>query len=59
MLKVYSKKPADQRPVWVIRPDGTEAHVIECLRFQCAIDGSRAAWQPTARHPATRAGRGR
>jgi TolB protein len=33
-------------PVWVIHPDGSEPHVIECLRFQCAIDGSRASWKP-------------
>jgi TolB protein len=46
MDKVYSEKPADKRPVWVIRPDGSDAHVIECLRFQCSIDGSRAAWMP-------------
>lgn len=45
-LKVYAEKPADKRPVWVIRPDGTDAHVIEALRFQCAIDGSRASWKP-------------
>lgn len=44
--KVYTEKPADKRPVWVIRPDGTDAHVIECLRFQCAMDGSRASWMP-------------
>jgi TolB protein len=46
MKKVYREKPADKRPVWIIRPDGTDAHVIECLRFQCAMDGSRAAWKP-------------
>ena len=46
MLKIYSEKPADKRPVWVVRPDGGDAHVIECLRFQCAIDGSRASWKP-------------
>ncbi len=46
MLKIYSEKPADKRPVWVIRPDGTGACLIECLRFQCAIDGSRASWKP-------------
>ncbi len=46
MDKIYAEKPADKRPVWVIRPDGSDAHVIECLRFQCAIDGSRAAWKP-------------
>jgi TolB protein len=48
MKKVYDEKPAEKRPVWLIRPDGTNAHVIECLRFQCAIDGSRAAWKPLA-----------
>ena len=46
MAKVYSEKPADKRPVWVIRPSGTDAHIVECLRFQCAIDGSRASWKP-------------
>ncbi|MBV9123891.1 MAG: PD40 domain-containing protein [Planctomycetes bacterium] len=46
MKKVYAEKPGDKRPVWVIHPDGTEAHVIECLRYQCAMDGSRAAWKP-------------
>jgi TolB protein len=46
MEQVYAEKPADKRPVWVIRPDGTGAQVIECLRYQCAIDGSRAAWKP-------------
>jgi TolB protein len=56
MMKVYSEKPADKRPVWVIRPDGSEPHVIECLRFQCAIDGSRAAWHPAGRHLETPAG---
>jgi len=49
MLKIYSEKPADKRPVWVIRPDGTEATLIEPLRFQMAIDGSRASWRPTSR----------
>jgi len=46
MLKIYSEKPADKRPVWVIRPDGSEATLIESLRFQMAIDGSRASWKP-------------
>ena len=46
MEKVYAEKPADKRPVWVIRPDGTDAHVLVCLRFQCAMDGSRASWKP-------------
>jgi TolB protein len=46
MKKVYAEHPADKRPVWVVRPDGTGAHVVEALRFQCAMDGSRAAWKP-------------
>ena len=46
MRKVYMEKPADKRPVWLIRPDGSDAHVVECLRYQCAMDGSRAAWKP-------------
>jgi TolB protein len=46
MAEVYTAKPAEKRPVWVVHPDGTDAHVIECLRFQCAIDGSRASWKP-------------
>ncbi|MFO0808818.1 MAG: hypothetical protein U0746_09365 [Gemmataceae bacterium] len=48
MKVVYAEKPADKRPVWVIRPDGTDARVVEGLRFQCAIDGSRASWKPLA-----------
>jgi TolB protein len=46
MKAVYAARPADKRPVWIIRPDGTGARAVECLRFQCAIDGSRAAWSP-------------
>jgi TolB protein len=46
MKITYAEKPADKRPVWVIRPDGTDAQVIEPLRFQMAIDGSRASWKP-------------
>jgi len=49
MLKIYSEKPADKRPVWVIRPDGSEPTLIESLRFQMAIDGSRASWRPAVR----------
>lgn len=48
-LKIYAEKPADKRPVWVVRPDGTEAALIEPLHFQMAIDGSRASWKPMAR----------
>lgn len=46
MQKIYSEKPADKRPVWVVRADGSEPTLIEPLRFQMAIDGSRAAWKP-------------
>ena len=46
MKKVYAEKPADKRPVWLIHPDGSGAQVIESLRYQMAIDGSRASWKP-------------
>lgn len=49
MRKIYAEKPADKRPVWVVRPDGSAARVIEPLRYQMAIDGSRASWRPPAR----------
>ena len=46
MREVYANKPADKRPVRVVRPDGTDPQVLEPLRFQMAIDGSRASWCP-------------
>ena len=46
MKQVYRERPGDKRPVWVIRPDGSGARVVEPLRYQCAMDGSRAAWKP-------------
>jgi TolB protein len=49
MRQIYRDKPSAKRPVWVVRADGTGAHVVECLRYQCAMDGSRAAWRPLAR----------
>lgn len=36
MKLIYSTKPAGQRPVWVIRPDGSDATLLEPLRFQMA-----------------------
>lgn len=51
MIEVYSRKPADKRPVWIIRPDGRDAQVVESLRFQMAIDGSRASWRPARTFP--------
>jgi TolB protein len=46
MLQIYRDKPADKRPVWIIRPDGSDARLLEPLHYQMAIDGSRAAWKP-------------
>jgi CubicO group peptidase (beta-lactamase class C family) len=43
---VHSGKPAGDRPVWIVRPDGSDAQAIETLRFQCGIDTSRASWMP-------------
>ncbi len=44
--KAYQEKGADKRPVWVVKADGSEPHIIETLHYQCAMDGSRAEWQP-------------
>jgi len=46
MEKTYREKRGDKRPVWIIRPDGSNPYVVEALRYQCAIDGSRPAWKP-------------
>jgi TolB protein len=53
MDKVYAEKPGDKRPVWVIRPDGSDPHLVEPLHYQCAMDGSRAAWKPQPRSRTT------
>jgi TolB protein len=42
----YAEHRADKRPVWVMGADGSDPRVIEVLRFQCSIDGSRAVWNP-------------
>jgi TolB protein len=44
--RVYRDKPADLRPIYVMKADGSDPHVIECLHYQCAMDGSRPAWKP-------------
>ena len=46
MAQTYAEKRGDKPPVWVIGADGSNPHVIEVLRYQCAIDGSRASWKP-------------
>ncbi len=47
--QVHEERRGDKRPVWVMRSDGSEPHVLETLRYQCAIDGSRAVWHPMGR----------
>jgi TolB protein len=44
--KAYRERRADKRPVWVMGIDGSNPHVIESLRYQTTIDGSRAPWKP-------------
>lgn len=44
--KAYQDKRPDKRPVWIVGADGSNPHVIETLRYHCAIDGSRGAWWP-------------
>jgi len=34
------------RPVWIMGADGEAPRPIDALRYQCATDGSRAAWRP-------------
>lgn len=46
MLAVYAQKPANKRPVWLVHPDGSGAQLLEALRFQMAIDGSRPSGKP-------------
>lgn len=46
MEKTYKEKRGDKRPVWVVKSDGSNPHIVEALRYQCAIDGSRATWKP-------------
>ncbi len=40
--RAYKERRADKRPVWIMRADGADPHVIEPLHFQTTIDGSRA-----------------
>ncbi|GAB2602268.1 hypothetical protein GCM10027190_57380 [Spirosoma areae] len=45
--KAYEDKQPDKRPVWMIgTTPGSTPFILEPLRYHCAIDGSRAAWQP-------------
>jgi TolB protein len=44
--QAYEEKSADKRPVYIMRADGSDVQLVETLRYQCAIDGSRAAWKP-------------
>jgi len=46
LKKAYQEKRADLRPVYVMGADGSTPHVVEVLRYHCAIDGSRAVWKP-------------
>lgn len=46
MKAAYGEHRADKRPVWVMEADGSNPRVIEALRYQCSIDGSRAVWNP-------------
>jgi TolB protein len=42
MKQTYDEKAGDKRPVWIMNSDGSDARVVEVLRYQCAMDGSRA-----------------
>jgi TolB protein len=42
----HEEKRPDFRPVYVMGADGSDPHIVEILRYHCAIDGSRAVWKP-------------
>jgi len=44
MKLAYSERRGDKRPVWVMTIDGDAPRVLEPLRYQTTIDGSRAPW---------------
>lgn len=45
--KAYAEKQADKRPVYVMAlTGGAKPELVQPLRYQCAIDGSRANWRP-------------
>ncbi len=45
--KAYSEKQADKRPVYVLSlTNSAQPEPVQPLRYQCAIDGSRANWKP-------------
>jgi TolB protein len=46
MKKIYGEHPGDKRPVWVMAAEGSNPHIVEPLRYGCAMDGSRAQWRP-------------
>ncbi|QEH32051.1 translocation protein TolB [Aquisphaera giovannonii] len=45
--RAYSERRADKRPVWIMKSDGSEPHLIEVLHYQTTIDGSRAPFLRT------------
>ena len=42
----YEGPSGDQQPVYVVLADGSNPHVVEALRYQSGVDGSRAVWKP-------------
>lgn len=44
--RVYQDKPADLRPVYIMKADGSNPRIIESLHYQCAADGTRPSWKP-------------
>jgi TolB protein len=49
--RAYRERRADKRPVWVMGVDGSRPRVIEALRYQTTLDGSRAPWRPRKKRP--------
>lgn len=42
MKQTYNDKAGDKRPIWIMNVNGSNVRIVEVLRYQCAMDGSRA-----------------
>jgi TolB protein len=45
MKKTYEEKRGGKRPVWVVKADGSNPHIVEVLRYQCAVDDNLIPWK--------------
>lgn len=46
---VHAERHPRKRPVWIVESDGSHPRIIDAMREGCALDGSRAVWNPTGK----------